>query len=322
MLFHSYLYFQNLQHFILGIKSFSKSASLFFCIFLFCLGNEGSCQKIKDTLLFKAGAQPQLISRQFSFTEGPAADSEGNVFFTDQPNNKIWRYETDGTLRIFLHNAGRANGLYFDNKGSLIACADEHNQLWRINKKGKVSILLKEYEGKKLNGPNDLWIHPLGGIYFTDPYYQRPYWERKTPDIMEQNVYYLAKGKKVAVTAIKGLKQPNGIIGTPDGKWLYVADIGAGKTFRYRIHENGSLSDETLFVAMGSDGMTIDERGNLYLTGNGVTIFHPQGRKIAHIPILEKWTSNVTFGGKDKKQLFITASEAIYVLNMHVKGAR
>ena len=97
--------------------------------------------------------------------------------------------------------------------------------MWCISPKKKVTILLADYEGKKLNGPNDLWIDPKGGIYFTDPYYQRPYWERKTPDIKEQNVYYLPKGKKQAMIVDNKLMQPNGIIGTKDGKTLYVADI-------------------------------------------------------------------------------------------------
>jgi gluconolactonase len=275
-----------------------------------------------DTTIIATGAVPKLISRQFKFTEGPAVDKKGAIFFTDQPNNQIWKYGTDGKLSIFLDPAGRSNGMYFDKKGNLITCADEHNQLWSISPKGKVTVLVKDYKGQQLNGPNDLWVHPKGGIYFTDPYYQREYWTRKKPEIEGQKVYYLAKGKMEAVPVIVNLKQPNGIIGTPDGKELYVADIGAGKTFSYTINSDGTLSNEKLFAAMGSDGMTIDERGNIYLTGAGVTVFNPQGKKIAHIAIPEKWTANVTFGGKSRTQLFITASEGIYVLEMKVKGAK
>ncbi|HVF81858.1 MAG TPA: SMP-30/gluconolactonase/LRE family protein [Flavisolibacter sp.] len=280
-------------------------------------------QPMTDTTIIATGATPKLISNQFSFTEGPAVDKMGNVFFTDQPNDKIWKYGTDGKLSLFLDNAGRSNGMYFDKAGNLITCADEHNQLWSINPKGKVTVLLKEYKGRQLNGPNDLWIHPKsGGIYFTDPYYQRKYWTRKSPDIEGQKVYYLSKGVTEAVPLIENMKQPNGIIGTPDGRWLYVADLGAGKTYRYKINDDGSLSDEHLFTSLGSDGMTIDERGNIYLTGNGVTVFNPEGKQVAHIAIPEKWTANVTFGGKARNQLFITASEAIYILEMKVKGVK
>lgn len=302
--------------------NFGNRAFLFFALIVLCCFHKAQSQPTMDNNIFIAGATPKLISRQFSFTEGPAADKKGNVYFTDQPNNIIWRYNLDGNLEKFLEGAGRSNGLYFDKKGNLIACADEHNQIWQISKKKKIKVLLKDYNGKKLNGPNDVWAHPSGDLYFTDPYYQRPYWERKEPELKEQLVYRLAKGKKEATPVVKGLNQPNGIIGTPDGQWLYIADIGAGKTYRYSVNRDGSLSNGELFVAMGSDGMTIDEKGNVYLTGNGVTIFNTQGKQIAHIPISEKWTANVTFGGKDHKQLFITASEAIYILDMNVRGAK
>ncbi|WP_224746492.1 SMP-30/gluconolactonase/LRE family protein [Mucilaginibacter rigui] len=102
--------------------------------------------------LFDANETPQLVSKQFAFTEGPAVDKEGNIFFTDQPNNKIWKYDTDGKLSVFMDNAGRANGTYFDGEGNLIACADEHNQLWRIKPDGKVKVLLNNSEGSLFNG--------------------------------------------------------------------------------------------------------------------------------------------------------------------------
>jgi gluconolactonase len=295
--------------------------SAFLLAVFVCLSYNCISQSLMDTSLFLQGATPKLISRQFSFTEGPAADGEGNVFFTDQPNNRIWKYKTDGTLHLFMDSTGRANGMYFDKQDNLIACADEHNQLWKIDKEGVVTVLLRDYKGKRFNGPNDVWVHRKGGMYFTDPYYQRSYWTRTAPDLDEQNVYYLPKGKSDAVVVARGLKRPNGIIGTPDGKWLYVADIGDGKTYRYEIKEDGSLGEGSLFVAMGSDGMTMDERGNVYLTGKGITVFNPGRQQIAHIPVPEKWTANVTFGGSQRNQLFITASEGVYVLEMKVKGA-
>jgi len=270
--------------------------------------------------LFAPGAKPQLISKQFSFTEGASVDKKGNVFFTDQPNNKIWEYDTNGKLSVFLDNAGRANGMYFDAKGNLITCADEHNQLWSISPAKKITVLLKDYHGHFFNGPNDVWVAPNGGLYITDPYYQRDYWTHKTSDLDGEKVYYLPKNSHEAVPVASDLKQPNGIVGTPDGKYLYVADLGAGKTYKYTINKDGSLSDKTLFVAMGSDGMTLDERGDLYITGNGVTIFSPQGKKIGHIQINAQWTANLCFGGKNKDILFINASEAIYTLQMKVKG--
>jgi gluconolactonase len=273
--------------------------------------------------LIAGPAQPRLVAKQFSFTEGPAVDKAGNVFFTDQPNNKIWKYSTDGKLTVFLEPAGRANGLYFDAKGNLLACADEHNQLWSIAPNGKVTVLIKDLQGKHLNGPNDLWINPKNGsLYFTDPYYQRSYWTRTQPEIEGQKVYYMASQQAAPVPVDEQLRQPNGIIGTPDGRTLYVADIGANKTYRYRIGTDGRLTDRQLFAPMGSDGMTIDNQGNVYLTGKGVTVFSPAGQQIEHIDVPGEWTGNVCFGGKDRQTLFITASEAVYVLPMRVKGVQ
>lgn len=269
--------------------------------------------------LVQKGASLVQVSKQFTFTEGPAVDKKGNIFFTDQPNDKIWQYSADGKLSLFMDKTGRSNGLYVDKKGRIIACADEKNELWAIDK-GKVSVLLDNIKGLKANGPNDLWIDPKGGIYFTDPYYQRDYWTRKKPEIDKQNVYYLAKGAKEVVLVDGDLKQPNGIVGTPDGKYLFVADIRDSKTYRYEIQADGTLANRQLFVPMGSDGMTLDSQGNLYLTGRGVTIYNKEGEKLGNIPVPSNWVGNICFGGKDRKTLFITASESIYTLQMQVKG--
>ncbi|MEA5428841.1 SMP-30/gluconolactonase/LRE family protein [Arcicella lustrica] len=269
--------------------------------------------------LVQKGASLVQVSKQFTFTEGPAVDKKGNIFFTDQPNDKIWKYSADGKLSLFMDKTGRSNGLYFDKKGRLIACADEKNELWAIDK-GKVSVLLDNIKGLKANGPNDLWIDPKGGIYFTDPYYQRDYWTRKKPEIDKQNVYYLAKGSKEVMLVDGDLKQPNGIVGTSDGKYLFVADIRDSKTYRYEIQADGTLANRQLFAPMGSDGMTLDNQGNLYLTGRGVTIYNKEGVKLGNIPVPSNWVGNICFGGKDRKTLFITASESIYTLQMQVKG--
>lgn len=277
-------------------------------------------QRNDTTNIVAPGAVLQLVSNQFSFTEGPASNKKGDVYFTDQPNDKIWKYNTEGKLSVFLEKSGRSNGLYFDKKGNLISCADEKNELWSISPKGKITVLLNSHEGHRFNGPNDLWVHPKGHIYFTDPYYQRSYWDRKSPEIKGQNLFYLPKGKKEAIVADSNLVQPNGIIGTPDGRWLYVADIRDGKTYRYSISDDGSLRDRQLFIEQGSDGMAIDNQGNIYLTGKGVTVYNATGKKIVQIDVPAKWTANACFGGKQKNILFITATESVYTLQMQVKG--
>src|SRR5262249_28305823 len=272
-----------------------------------------------ESKIIAPGAALEKLAGGFVFTEGAACDDSGNVFFTDQPNDKILKWSADGKLSTYMQPGGRANGLCFDRAGNLWACADEKNELWRIDKDSKVTVVLKEYQGKLLNGPNDIWIRPEGGLYFTDPYYKRPYWKRG-PKEMDECVYHLSPDEKKLVRVIDDLKQPNGIIGTPDGKILYVADIGAGKNYRYEIQPDDSLKDKKLFCELGSDGMTIDNEGNVYLTGKGVTVFNPSGKEIEHIDVQEPWTANVCFGGKDRHTLFITASKGLYSMQMTVKG--
>ncbi|MCG2462833.1 SMP-30/gluconolactonase/LRE family protein [Flavobacteriaceae bacterium F89] len=268
------------------------------------------------------GAKLQLISSDFSFTEGPAVDKKGDVYFTDQPNDRILKWTPDGKVSVYMDDTGRANGLYFDQKGNLLACADRKNQLWQISPDKKVTVLIYDFEGKKLNGPNDLWVDNKGGVYLTDPFYKRDYWDRTEKEIDPERVYYLTPDRKEIQIVVDDLTKPNGIIGSADGKILYIADIGAGKTYRYTIETNGHLSKKTLFAEMGSDGMTLDNRGNVYLTGKGVTVFDKDGKQIEHIDVPENWTANVTFGGKDQKTLFITASKSVYTLKMKVKGVR
>lgn len=273
----------------------------------------------KQSDIIAEGAKPVLISSQFKFTEGPVSDKQGNFFFTDIVEGKIWKYSTEGELSLFMDKTGHSDGMYFDRKGNLITAADEKNELWSISPDKKVTVILDNYEGKRFNGPNDLWIDKKGGIYFTDPYYQRPYWDRKKSELDGEHVYYLPKGSKKAIVVDNKLVKPNGIIGSADGKSLFVADIGDKKTYKYTINKDGSLSDRKLFINMGSDGMTLDNKGNLYLTGNGITVFNPMGEKIEHISV-PGWTANVTFGGKERNILFMTSNKSVYTLKMKVKG--
>jgi gluconolactonase len=270
------------------------------------------------------GAKVEKLGGGYSFTEGPAVDRHGNVFFTDQPNDRIVKWDAaTGELTDWLKPAGRANGTYFDKDGNLLACADEKNELWSISPDKKVTVLLTNFGGKLLNGPNDLWIRPDGGIYLTDPLYKRPYWKRD-PAMQQdgQHVYFITPDRKDVKRVATDLRQPNGVIGTPDGKTLYVADIGARKTYAYDINPDGALTNKRLFCELGSDGMTIDNEGNVYLTGRGVIVFDKTGKQIETIPVPEGWTANVTFGGKDRDLLFITASKSVYGVKMRTKGAQ
>ncbi len=270
------------------------------------------------------GETPVRVADSFSFTEGPAVDAKGDVYFTDQPNNMIYHWDcTSGKITPFTDQSGRSNGMYFDARGNLIACADMDNQLWSFDRKGRSKILITDFRGKLLNGPNDVWIAKDGSYYLTDPYFKRDYWKRN-PERQQpvEGLYYLAPGGQQLIMLDSTLNQPNGIVGTPDGKQLYVAEAKADRILRYDILGNGFLANRQVFANMGSDGMTIDDRGNIYLTGDGVTVFDKKGRQIAHFPIPEAWTANVCFGGKERNILFITASKSVYTLKMLVHGVK
>ncbi len=260
------------------------------------------------------GAEVKKLAGSFGFTEGPAADAQGNIFFSDIPNNRIHKWSLDGKLSTFRENSGGANGLFFKD-GNLLACEGGGKRLVSIDPNGNVTVLADKYQEKPFNSLNDLWPDPKGGIYFTDPRYENR-------DGMQQggeHVYYLAPDRKKVVRVIDDMVRPNGVIGTPDGKLLYVADHGGRKTFVYTINEDGTLSNKKLFAPKGSDGMTIDNEGNIYLTTSVVEVYNSNGRKIETI-VVPEIPANVCFGGKDKKTLFITARTSLYSLQMRING--
>ena len=275
---------------------------------------------IKNKLV-KKGAHLEKLAGGYVFTEGPACDKDGNVYFTDQPNNQIIKWSVDGTVSVFLTGKGRVNGLCFDKQGNLIACSEEKNELWSISSDGKITVLLKEYKGKRFNAPNDVWISPNENIYFTDPLYMRKWWNYPMPEQDGEHVYLVSPDYSKITRITTDLVRPNGIIGTPDGKILYIADLGAKKTYKYKIGNDGLLYDKKLFVDRGSDGMTIDNKGNVYLTDvDGVSVFNPKGEEILHITNPDGKTGNICFGGKKRDILFITALTSVYGLKMNVRG--
>lgn len=290
---------------------------LFAVLPFLCIAQTGNLSGI-----ISKGAELEKLAGGFMFTEGPSPDAEGNIYFTDQPNNRILRWSDTEGLSVFMEPAGRSNGLCFDREGNLWACADEKNEIWKITPSGELIKISNIYQGKLFNGPNDLWVSPSGGIYFTDPFYRRKWWSHTEMPQEKQCVYYLSPDHKNISLVASDLEQPNGIVGTEDGKTLFVADIRAKKTWKYIINPDGTLTDKTLFCELGSDGMAIDTKGNLYLTGNGVTVFDKTGKQTGNIPVPEKWTANVCFGGRNMKNLYITASTGFYRLKMKVKGTR
>jgi gluconolactonase len=273
----------------------------------------------------------QLMGDQTPFAEGTTSAANGDVYFTDQNNQRIYKWDvTQKMLSVFLEPSGRANGQYFDNKGNLLAAADERDQLWQITPDGKHTVIAAKFEEKYFNGPNDIWVRPDNGIYITDPYYRRTWWAEDpnhppSQPQPERAVYFITPNRdairKVAVDFI----MPNGIIGTPDGKTLYVSDIDARRTYSFNTQPDGALTNRKFVASYGSDGMTIDEQGHLYMTAggaNGVMVVDPKadGAALGFIPVPEH-PANVAFGGKDHKTLFIAARTGFYSVETNVRGA-
>ncbi len=255
-----------------------------------------------------ANAILQQVAGTYQFTEGPVADKNGNVYFADITAGKIYKWSPDGNVSVFVSGLNMPNGLAFDKNGNLIACKGGAGRLISIDPTGQITVLTDQYDGQRYNEPNDLWIDPQGGIYFTDPVYQRVKVQAG------EDVYYLAPDRQRVTRVIDDLVRPNGIVGTADGESLYVADHGAGKTYVCTINVDGSLSNKKLFVSTGSDGMKLDASDNLYLTvPNQVEVFDANGNHLRDIPTQENPT-NVAFAGKDGQTLFITARTAVYTM--------
>lgn len=273
------------------------------------------------------GAKVEKVGSGYGFTEGCTADKDGNVFFTDQnhnPGGQILRWSAeDGKITVWMDPTGRANGQRFAPNGDLITCSDDHSQLWRITSDKKTNVLVKDYQGKLMNGPNDVWVVPNGGMYITDPFFHRPWWgpEHATAQQDKQAVYYLTPDGKTLTRVIEDFVQPNGIGGTPDGKILYVADMGGRKTWKYDVQADGSLTNKTLFCNVGSDGMTMDNQGNVYCTSAGVQVFDKTGKQIERIPSPEnQQPANIAIGGKEHNILFMAARTGVYTLKLKVKS--
>lgn len=272
----------------------------------------------KSNIISK-NAEVEKAGSGYTFTEGPAVAPDGRVFFTDQPNDRIYVWDEDDGISLWLEGTNRSNGMYFNKEGQLVTCADLNNELAWFDDNKQMHVIHSGYDEKPLNAPNDLWIDPEDGIYFSDPYYHRKWWKEGRGEEQEvRGVYYLNKEDEIT-RVIDDFVQPNGLIGTPDGKTLYVADINDKKIWKYDIQKDGTLANKTFFAPKGSDGMTIDKKGNVYLTSGKVWVYSPKGKLIKEIEVPES-PSNVVFGGKDRKTLFITARKGVYTLDMKVKG--
>jgi gluconolactonase len=264
------------------------------------------------------------VQGDFAFTEGPAVDRQGNLFFTDIPNNRIHRLDREGKLTVFREPSGHANGLMFLGTGELVAC-EMDGRVVAIQPDGSsVREIATTHAGQRFNAPNDLVIDREGGIYFTDPHY-------RAPDPLPQGttaVYYVPAGGEPQ-RLLDDLKAPNGVILSPDEKTLYVIPSQQEEMMAYPVEAPGQLGPGRVFCRLkqpegqsggGGDGLTVDTQGNLYITsGLGLQVFNPQGEFLGLITLPEG-PANVTFGGPDGRTLYVTARTSLYSIPMSAQG--
>ena len=276
--------------------------------------------------LVAPGAEVAKLAGNFGFTEGPTANSKGDVYFVDDPNCKIHAWSvSEKKVSVFVAESAHANGMYFDKNDNLYVCEGGTGSVVSYTPDGKRTVVANKFGARSFNKPNDLWIDPKGGIYFTDPVYGDNFHNLQGGE----HVYYILpdRSKVLRVIEVGGrgsnFVKPNGVIGTPDGKLLYVADIDGRMIYRFNIQPDGTLTGQHPFAPVQTDGMTIDEKGNIYMAGgDSVTVYSPEGGEIERIRLPERWVANVCFGGSDFKTLFITASSGFYAVEMSVKGVR
>ena len=295
-----------------------------FCTFVVVLLLTTGSILAADSPVIAPGAKLVILGEGFPYADGPAADRDGNVFFTDPFKNRIVKWNAgDGKFSDWLTPSGYAKGLAFDKVGNLLAAAVERGELWSIAPDKAVSVLATNVGGKQFNGPANLWISPDGGVYFVDPNYRVTFMIRDLNSRMAgQHVYFMAADRRTVTQVTTDVLKPTGIIGTPDGKVLYVGDMAGRTILAYDIGPDGELTNKRLFYERSSDGMTIDVEGNIYRTGTtGVTVLDKTGKEIEQIDVPMGSALDVTFGGKDRDMLFIIGINYVYGLKMRVKGA-
>ena len=296
---------------------------IIFCLLVFGFGVVAQAAMSQQSLVVPGAAMVKLADG-FGFTEGPTVNSKGDVYFIDDPNCKIHCWSvSEKKVSVFVDESAHANGMYFDKNDNLYVCEGGTGSIVSYSPDGKRTVVANKFGARHFNKPNDLWIDPKGGIYFTDPAYGQNF------HVVQggEHVYYILpdRSKVIRVIEVSGKEgefvKPNGVVGTPDGKILYIADIGGKTVYRFNIQPDGTLTDKHPFAPHAVDGMTLDEKGNLYMAGTDVIVYSPEGKEIERIKVPEKWTANVCFGGKDRKTLFITACSGFYAVDMNVKGA-
>ena len=316
-------------------------------------------QMLDPTLdhIVSADAKLERVANGFNkWTEGPVWTRDGTLLFAEIPANNIVQWSPAKGAVVFMHPSGYigsepykgpepgSNGMTLDADGRVSVAGHARRNVWRmesVDPKAQITVLADSYRGKKLNSPNDLVYKSDGSLYFTDPPYGLQTQSDADPqkELQVNGVYRLPGARQHKPGAppdrdklqlvIKDLARPNGLAFSPDEKFLYVAESGKKQWMRYRVQADGSLTDGILFLDAstdpaegGPDGLRVDTEGNIYGSGpGGVWIISPQGKHIGTIKVPER-VSNVAWGDKDGKTLYITASTSLYRIKLKVPGVR
>ena len=250
----------------------------------------------------------------YTFTEGPASDGKGNIYFTAPKEKEVVKWSAKSGKSVFFKNEDGLSALYF-HKDKFYATQGSQKRVVSLSLKGDLSPVVEKYNSKPFNKPNDLWVSSAGNVYFTDPNYGR----KELSQDGEFAYVCTSAGKTERIDAI--FKRPNGIIGSKDGKKLYITDAGASKTYIFDLDKNGIPGPQRLFCDIGGDGMTLDCKGNLYIAvprQKSLVIISRDGKEISRIK--EFGCTNVCFGGENGKTLFITAKPGLLSIEMPFKG--
>ncbi len=267
-----------------------------------------------------------VVGEGFRFTEGPAADADGRLYFTDVFAGRVHRVADDGTVETLLDDSQGINGLMFDAAGTLFGCQGRAGRIVKVDvDTKKITPFASEYQGKRFNAPNDLVVDSVGGVYFTDPQFGQA--------SQDKAAFYYAAADGTVTRLGDDLNFPNGILLSPDETKLYVLPYRSADVMVYDIKSPGVIGQGRVFCKMasvekfpqrGGDGMTIDSKGNLYLTvpaASSIQVVDPAGETLGVIPV-PKTPTNCAFSGKDLKTLVVTTPSTVYAMPMAVAGHR
>jgi gluconolactonase len=289
-----------------------------------------------------ADAKVEHLADGFAFTEGPVWLPEGFLLFSDPNDNRIYRWSPDLGTSVFRTKSGYSgadigeyrqpgsNGLTLDGHGLLTIAEHGNRRITRLEKNGAITVLADRYDGRRLNSPNDLVYKSDGSLYFTDPFFGLPNFERdRRKEQPHAGIYRLANGRvQLLSTELKG---PNGIAFSPDERFLYVANWDEQKkvVVRWNVNADGTLGKGQTFFDMTSapgeealDGLKVDRDGNVYVSGpGGLWILSPQGRHLGTLRTPEL-PANFAWGGDDGRTLYLTARTGLYRIRLNVPGIR